>query len=397
MMRDVDVVVTSAVRTPIGAFSGSLASVPATELGAVVIREVLVRAGLDPGQVDEVIMGNVLSAGLGQNPARQASMRAGLPDSVPALTINKVCGSGLKAVALAAQAIVAGDAEIVVAGGMENMSAAPYLLEKARSGYRMGDGTLVDSMVRDGLWCAFDDCHMGITAENVAGDFAVSRADQDAFAAESQRRAGVAITDGVFADEIVAVPVRQRRGDPVPVTADEHPRPDTTVDSLAKLRPAFDAEGTVTAGNASGINDGAAALVVMSRAQADARGVQPLATIRSHASVGVPPRIMGIGPVEAARKALAKAGLTVDDVDLWELNEAFAAQSVAVCRQLGVDTDRVNVSGGAIALGHPIGASGARILTTLLYGMKRRDARISLAAMCIGGGQGIAMVVERTR
>jgi acetyl-CoA C-acetyltransferase len=390
-----EAVIVSAVRTPIGAFNGTLASVPATELGAVAVREALARAGVDAGQVDEVIMGNVLSAGLGQNPARQAAIRAGLPDRVAALTVNKVCGSGLKAVALAAQSIAAGDAEIVVAGGMENMSAAPYLLDQARTGYRMGDGKLIDSMIRDGLWCAFDDCHMGVTAENVAADYEVTREDQDAFAAESQRRAAAAITAGAFDDEIVAVLVPQRRGDPVAVTADEHPRPETTAQTLASLRPAFQGGGTVTAGNASGINDGGAAAVVMSRSRAEALGLEPLATIRSHASAGVPPRIMGMGPVEAVRKALGRAGVDVGDVDLVELNEAFAAQSLAVCRELGLDGERTNVNGGAIALGHPIGASGARILVTLLHEMPRRSARIGLAAMCIGGGQGIAMVVER--
>jgi acetyl-CoA C-acetyltransferase len=390
-----EAVIVSAVRTPIGAFSGTLASVPATELGAVAVREALARAGVDPGQVDEVIMGNVLSAGLGQNPARQAALRAGLPDRVPALTVNKVCGSGLKAVALATQSIVAGDAEIVVAGGMENMSAAPYLLDQARTGYRMGDGKLIDSMIRDGLWCAFDDCHMGVTAENVAADYEVAREDQDAFAAESQRRAAAAMAAGAFDDEIVAVLVPQRRGDPVAVTADEHPRPETTAETLGSLRPAFQGGGTVTAGNASGINDGGAAAVVMSRSRAEALGLEPLATIRSHASAGVPPRIMGMGPVEAVRKALGRAGVDVGDVDLVELNEAFAAQSLAVCRELGLDGERTNVNGGAIALGHPIGASGARILVTLLHEMPRRSARIGLAAMCIGGGQGIAMVVER--
>jgi acetyl-CoA C-acetyltransferase len=390
-----EAVIVSAVRTPIGAFNGTLASVPATELGAVAVREALARAGVDAGQVDEVIMGNVLSAGLGQNPARQAAIRAGLPDRVAALTVNKVCGSGLKAVALAAQSIAAGDAEIVVAGGMENMSAAPYLLDQARTGYRMGDGKLIDCMIRDGLWCAFDDCHMGVTAENVAADYEVAREDQDAFAAESQRRAAAAITAGAFDDEIVAVLVPQRRGDPVAVTADEHPRPETTAQTLASLRPAFQGGGTVTAGNASGINDGGAAAVVMSRSRAEALGLEPLATIRSHASAGVPPRIMGMGPVEAVRKALGRAGVDVGDVDLVELNEAFAAQSLAVCRELGLDGERTNVNGGAIALGHPIGASGARILVTLLHEMPRRSARIGLAAMCIGGGQGIAMVVER--
>jgi acetyl-CoA C-acetyltransferase len=371
--------------------------VPATDLGAVVVREALARARVDPEQLDEVLMGNVLSAGLGQNPARQAALAAGVPDSVPATTVNKVCGSGLKTVALAAQAIVAGDAEVIVAGGMESMSRAPYLLEGARVGFRMGDATLVDSMIRDGLWCAMADCHMGATAENVAAEHEITRRDQDEFAAESQRRAAAAVGSGAFRDEIVGVAVPQRRGDPVTVLQDEHPRPDTTAEGLAGLRPAFAAEGSVTAGNASGINDGAAATVVMSRERAAALGVEPLATIRGYASAGVAPRIMGMGPVEAVRRALARAGVEIGDLDLVELNEAFAAQSLAVCRVLGLDPKRTNVTGGAIALGHPIGASGTRVLTTLLYAMARDDARLGLASLCIGGGQGIAMVVERER
>jgi acetyl-CoA C-acetyltransferase len=390
-----EAVIVSAVRTAIGNFNGALAPVHATELGATVVSEALRRAEVDPEQVDEVLMGNVLSAGLGQNPARQSAIKGGLPDRVPATTINKVCGSGLKTVALAAQAIAAGDAEIIVAGGMENMSAAPYLLEQARSGYRMGDGKVVDSMIRDGLWCAFGDCHMGITAENIATEFEISRQDQDEFSAESQRRAGEAITRGWFKDEIVAVSVPQRRGDPITVLHDEFPRPTTKADGLAKLRPAFTKEGTVTAGNASGINDGAAATVVMSRERAKKLGVEPMATIRGYASAGVAPRIMGMGPVEAVRRAVAKAGIELEDLDLIELNEAFAAQSVAVCRELGLDPEITNVHGGAIALGHPIGASGTRVLTTLLHEMARRDARLGLASLCIGGGQGIAMVVER--
>jgi acetyl-CoA C-acetyltransferase len=390
-----EAVIVSAVRTPIGGFNGALAGVPAPRLGAIAIAEALRRADVEPRDVDEVLMGNALSAGLGQNPARQAAIGAGLPDGVPAVTVNKVCGSGLKAVSLAAQAVILGDAEVVVAGGMENMSAAPYLLERARTGYRMGDGTLVDSMIRDGLWCAFEGCHMGVTAENVASEHEIGRADQDAFAAESQRRAAAAIAGGAFADEIVGVPVPQRRGDALTVLQDEFPRPDTTAEGLARLRAAFAEGGTVTAGNASGINDGAAATVVMSRARARALGCRPMAAIRGYAAVGVAPRLMGMGPVGAIRRAAERAGVEVDDLDLVELNEAFAAQSLAVIRELGLDPERTNVHGGAIALGHPIGASGARVLTTLLHEMGRREARLGLASLCIGGGQGIAMVVER--
>jgi acetyl-CoA C-acetyltransferase len=322
-------------------------------------------------------------------------MRGGVPEDVPSTTINKLCGSGLKAVALAAQSVILGDTEVVVAGGMENMSAAPYLLPQARSGYRMGDGAVVDSMLHDGLMCVFTEAHMGVTAENIAREFEISRADQDAFAAESQRRAGAAMAAYRFDDEIVGVSVPQRRGDPVLVTTDEYPRPSTTPDDLAKLRPAFDAAGSVTAGNASGINDGAAATVVMSRARAEKDGIAPMATIRGYASVGVAPRIMGMGPVKAVPLALAKAGLSLDDIELIELNEAFAAQSLAVIRQLGIDPEKTNVNGGAIALGHPVGASGTRVLVTLLHEMARREVRYGLAALCIGGGQGIAMVVER--
>ena len=388
-----EVVIAGAVRTPIGAFGGTLADVSAPTLGATAIRAALERAGIAPDTVDEVIMGNVLQAGLGMNPARQAAIAAGIPESVPAMTINKVCGSGLKAVALAAQAILAGDAEVVVAGGQENMSAAPYLLSKARTGYRMGHGELYDSMILDGLWCALADCHMGVTAENVADRYGVSRENQDRFAAESQRRAAEAIAAGAFADEIVPVEIQSRKGTVV-VDRDEHPRPETTAEKLAGLRAAFKRDGAVTAGNASGINDGAAAVVVMSRRRAEELGVRPLASIRSWASVGVDPTIMGIGPVPATRKALARAELDVRDLDLVEANEAFAAQSVAVLRELELDPEKVNVHGGAIALGHPIGASGARVLTTLLHGMRRRDARLGLATLCIGGGQGIAMVVS---
>ena len=389
-----DAVIVSAVRTPVGTMGGAFVDVPAPRLGAIAVEEAVRRAGIDAAEIEEVLMGNVLQAGLGQNPARQASLGAGLDTSIPTMTINKVCGSGLKTVALAAQAIRAGDAEVLVAGGMENMSRAPYLIENGRYGYRLGNGELVDVMIRDGLWCAFDNCHMGITADNVAAEYEVSREDQDAFSADSQRKAGDAIKSGRFKDEIVPVPV-QRKKETVLVDTDEHPRPDTTADVLAKLRPAFNKEGSVTAGNASGINDGAAAVVVMSASRAKAEGRTPLARIRAYASAGVEPRVMGMGPVPAARKAMERAGVQVKDIGLFELNEAFAAQSVAVGRELAVPEDRLNVNGGAIALGHPIGASGTRILVTLLHAMQQRDAEVGLAGMCIGGGQGIAMVVER--
>ena len=389
-----DVVIASAARTPVGTFGGSFADVPAPKLGSVAIAEALRRAGVQPEEVDEVIMGLVLSAGVGQGPARQAAMAAGIPVTSPATTINKVCGSGLKAVALAAQAVALGDADVVVAGGMESMSCAPYLLAKARFGYRLGHDTLVDSMIEEGLWCAFEDHHMGMWAENIATEFEVSRRDQDEFAAASHQKAARAWERGLFAEEVVPVEVPQRKGPPVSVERDEHIRPDTTVEKLAALRPAFKPDGTVTAGNASGINDGAAAVVVMSRRRAEALGRQPLAAIRSYASAGVEPRITGMGAVPAVRNALAKSGLDLKDIDLIEANEAFASQAVAVGRELGWDWERANVNGGAIAMGHPIGASGARILTTLLYEMKRRQARRGLATLCIGGGQGIAMVVE---
>jgi acetyl-CoA C-acetyltransferase len=390
-----EAVIASAVRTPVGTFNGALAGVPAPRLGAIAVRAALERAGVAPDAVEDVLMGSILTAGQGQNPARQAAIAAGIPESVPATTVNMLCGSGLRTVALAAQAVRAGDAEVVVAGGQENMSAAPYLLPQGRTGYRMGHGAVEDSMIRDGLWCALADVHMGTTAENIARELEVSREDQDAFAAESQRRAGEAMRAGRFEAEMVPVEVPQRRGEALVVAEDEHPRPATTTEALARLRPAFADGGTVTAGNASGINDGAAATVVMSRDRAEALGVAPLAAIRSYAWSGVSPRIMGMGPVEAVRMALARAGLGIGDIDLVELNEAFAAQSVAVCRALGIDMDRCNVNGGAIALGHPVGASGARVLTTLLHEMARRDARTGLAALCIGGGMGIAMVVER--
>jgi acetyl-CoA C-acetyltransferase len=389
-----EVVIVSAARTPVGTFGGSLAEVPAVKLGAVAIAEAVRRAGVQPSEVDEVIMGLVLSAGVGQGAARQAAMAAGIPVTAPATTINKVCGSGLKAVVLAAQAVALGDADVVVAGGMESMNCAPYLLAKARFGYRMGHDTLVDSMIEEGLWCAFEDHHMGMWAENIATDFNVSRQDQDEFAAASHQKAARAWERGLFAEEVVPVEVPQRKGPPVAVEKDEHIRPDTTVEKLAALRPAFKPDGTVTAGNASGINDGGAAVVVMSRRRAETLGKQPLAVIRAYASAGVEPRITGMGPVPAVRKALAKAGLEIKDIDLIEANEAFASQSLAVGRELGWDWERVNVNGGALALGHPIGASGARILTTLLYEMRRRQAQRGLATLCIGGGQGIAMIVE---
>ena len=388
-----EVILAGAVRTPIGTFGGAFVETPATELGAVAVREALKRAGVQAEDVDEVIMGNVLSAGLGMNPARQAAIAAGIPDSVPATAINKVCGSGLKAIALATQAIMLGDAHIVVAGGMEGMSSSPYLLPKGRYGYRMGHGEVTDHMIKDGLWCALTDCHMGNTAENVALEREISRGDQDEFSVQSQQKAAAAWDNGRFVDEIVPVEVKQRKGT-VTVDRDEHFRPDTSLEALSKLRPAFAADGSVTAGNASGINDGAAAVVVMSRKKAEELGVKPMGSVRSYASAGVPPRIMGIGPVPATQKVLAKSGLSLDEIDLIEANEAFAAQSLAVGRELGWDWERVNVNGGAIALGHPIGASGTRILVTLLHEMRRRNAKRGLATLCIGGGQGIAMVVE---
>jgi acetyl-CoA C-acetyltransferase len=389
-------VIVSAVRTPIGSFGGTLATTPATKLGSIVIGEALGRAQLAPEQVDEVIFGCVLQAGLGQNVARQAALGAGLNQATPAMTINKVCGSGLKAVMLAAQAVMLGDAEVVVAGGTENMSLAPYLLENARYGYRMNDGVLVDSMIRDGLWCAFGDTHMGITAENIAEKYGISREEQDEFAAWSQNKAEQALAEDRFAAEIVPVSVPQRRGDPIVFAKDEYPRSGVTPASLARLRPAFKRDGTVTAGNASGINDGAAAVVVMSEAKAQELGLPILATIKAYATAGVAPEVMGLGPVPATRKALQRAGLELADLDLIEANEAFAAQALAVSRELGFDREKVNVNGGAIALGHPIGASGTRILVTLLYEMQRRDDKLGLATLCIGGGQGAALIVERS-
>ncbi|SHN63408.1 acetyl-CoA C-acetyltransferase [Desulfitobacterium chlororespirans] len=390
-----EVVIVSAVRTPIGSLNGALSQMAAVDLGALVIREAVQRAGIKPEQVEEVIMGNVLSAALGQNPARQASIKAGVSKEASSMTINKVCGSGLKAVVCAAQAILAGDAGIIVAGGMESMSQAAYALPKARSGYRMGNGILVDTMVHDGLTDAFDQVHMGITAENIAEQSAISRTMQDEFSVRSQNRAEAAIKGGRFAEEIVSVAIPQRKGDPIVVSQDEFPRFGASLETLASLKPAFKQNGTVTAGNASGINDGAAALVLMSKEKAQELGVTPLAKIIAWASAGVEPSIMGTGPIPASKKALVKAGLSVEDLDLIEANEAFASQALEVSRQLGLDPEKTNSNGGAIALGHPIGASGARILVTLLHEMKRRQARRGLATLCIGGGQGIAVVVER--
>ena len=389
------VVIVDAVRTPIGAFGGALASLSASHMGALVIKSLLERNKLAADEVDEVILGQVLTAGTGQNPARQAGMEAGLPQECPAMTINKVCGSGLKAVHLAAQAIKCGDADVVIAGGQENMSASPHVLPKSRDGQRMGNWQLQDSMIVDGLWDAFNDYHMGVTAENIAKKYQFSRDDQDAFAAASQQKAEQAQASGAFDQEIVAVEVPQRRGDPVVVDRDEYPKPGTTAEGLAKLRPAFDREGTVTAGNASGINDGAAALLVMSADKAAQLGLEPLATIAAYSSAGVDPAIMGTGPIPASKKCLEKAGWSAADLDLIESNEAFAAQSMSVNCDMEWDTDKVNISGGAIALGHPIGASGARVLVTLLHGMKRTDAKRGLATLCIGGGQGVALAVER--
>ncbi len=388
-------VIVSAVRTPIGTFSKSLKDVSAIDLGVTALVEAMRRISLDPALVDEVILGNVLQAGLGQNPARQVGIHAGLPREVPAFTINKVCASGLKSVCLAAQSIAAGDSDVIIAGGMENMSRVPYGLKGARWGQRMGDGVLLDLMVYDGLHDIFNDYHMGITAENVAEKFQVTRRDQDELAAASQQKAEAAIKSGRFKDEIVPVKVPQPRKDPLIFDTDEHPRFGTTVEALSKLKPAFRPDGTVTAGNASGINDGAAILIVMSEKKAAKLGIKPMAYIRGYASSGVDPAIMGIGPVRASRKALAKAGWTPQELDLVEANEAFAAQAVAVNREMGWDLSKVNVNGGAVALGHPIGASGARILTTLLYEMKKRDAKKGIATLCIGGGQGTAVVVQR--
>ncbi|WP_286914131.1 MULTISPECIES: acetyl-CoA C-acetyltransferase [unclassified Pseudomonas] len=390
-----DVVIVAATRTAIGSFQGALATVPAVDLGAAVIKRLLEQTGLDPAQVDEVILGQVLTAGAGQNPARQAAIKAGLPYSVPALTLNKVCGSGLNALHLAAQAIRCGDAEVVIAGGQENMSLAPYVMPSARTGQRMGHGQLVDSMISDGLWDAFNDYHMGITAENLVDKYGLSREQQDAFAAASQQKAVAAIEAGRFKDEITPIVMPQKKGEPLVFERDEQPRPGTTAEALAKLRPAFKKDGSVTAGNASSLNDGAAAVLLMSASKAKALGLPVLAKIAAYASAGVDPAIMGIGPVSATQRCLDKAGWQLADLDLIEANEAFAAQALAVGKALEWDAERVNVNGGAIALGHPIGASGCRVLVTLLHEMIKRDVHKGLATLCIGGGQGVALAIER--
>lgn len=391
-----EVVIASAARTAIGSFGGTLKTIPAVELGAIVVKEAINRAGIKPEQVEEVVLGNVIQAGLGQNPARQATLKAGIPDEVPAMTINKVCGSGLRTVALAAQMIKAGDADIVVAGGMESMSQAPYAIKDMRWGHKMNSTQLTDTMINDALWDAFNNYHMGVTAENIAKEWNLSREEQDAFAAASQQKAEKAIKEGKFKDEIVPVMVPQRKGDPIVFDTDEDPRFGTTPETLAKLKPCFIKDGTVTAGNASGINDGAAAFVIMSAEKAAELGIKPMAKIVSYGSKGLDPAIMGYGPFHATKKALEVANLTIDDIDLIEANEAFAAQSLAVAKDLKFDMDKVNVNGGAIAIGHPVGASGARILTTLLYEMQKRDdAKRGLATLCIGGGMGTALIVEK--
>ncbi|OEO26141.1 acetyl-CoA acetyltransferase [Pseudomonas sp. J237] len=390
-----DVVIVAATRTAVGSFQGALAQVPAVELGAVVIRALLEQTGIDSAEVDEVIMGQVLTAGAGQNPARQAAIKAGLPNAVPALTLNKVCGSGLKALHLGAQAIRCGDAEVIIAGGQENMSLAPYVMPGARTGLRMGHAQMLDSMIVDGLWDAFNDYHMGITAENLVDKYAISREEQDAFAAQSQAKASAAIEAGRFTAEITPVMIPQRKGEPVAFATDEQPRGATTAESLSKLRPAFKKDGSVTAGNASSLNDGAAAVMLMSAAKAEKLGLPVLARIASYANAGVDPAIMGIAPVSATQRCLAKAGWSLADLDLIEANEAFAAQALAVGKELQWDAEKVNVNGGAIAIGHPIGASGCRVLVTLLHEMLKRDANKGLATLCIGGGQGVALAIER--
>ncbi len=390
-----DIVITHALRTGIGKFGGALARVPAPELGAVVIRALLAQSGVKPDQVSEVILGQVLTAGSGQNPARQSSIKAGLPHAIPAMTINKVCGSGLKAVMLASQAVQCGDADIVIAGGQENMSAAPHVLPGSRDGFRMGDAKLVDSMIVDGLWDVYNEYHMGTTAENVAKQYGITRAQQDELAVASQNKAEAAQKAGKFKDEITPVMIPQRKGDPLAFATDEFIKAGTTLDAIAALRPAFAKDGTVTAANASGINDGAAAVIVMSGERARALGLKPLARIEAFASSGVDPAIMGMGPVPASRRCLEKAGWKPSDLDLMEINEAFAAQACAVNKEMGWDTSKINVNGGAIALGHPIGASGCRVLVTLLHEMARRNARKGLASLCIGGGMGVAMAVSR--
>ncbi|NNB46860.1 acetyl-CoA C-acetyltransferase [Pseudomonas chlororaphis] len=390
-----DVVIVAATRTAVGSFQGSLANISAVDLGAAVIRQLLAQTGLEGAQVDEVIMGQVLTAGAGQNPARQAAIKAGLPHTVPALTLNKVCGSGLKALHLGAQAIRCGDAEVIIAGGQENMSLANYVLPGARTGLRMGHSQMIDSMISDGLWDAFNDYHMGITAENLVDKYGISREAQDVFAAASQQKAVAAIEGGRFVDEITPILIPQRKGDPIAFATDEQPRAGTTAESLGKLKPAFKKDGTVTAGNASSLNDGAAAVILMSAAKAKALGLPVLAKIAAYANAGVDPAIMGIGPVSATRRCLDKAGWSLEQLDLIEANEAFAAQALSVGQELGWDASKVNVNGGAIALGHPIGASGCRVLVTLLHEMLKRDAKKGLATLCIGGGQGVALAIER--
>lgn len=390
-----DVVIVAATRTAIGGFQGALANISAPDLGAVVIRKLLEQTAVDPAQVDEVILGQVLTAGSGQNPARQTVIKAGMPVQIPAMTINKVCGSGLKALHLATQAIRCGDAQIIIAGGQENMSLSPYVLPKARTGLRMGHAQMLDSMIEDGLWDVYNNYHMGITAENLVEKYQLTREEQDQFAANSQAKAVAAIEAGRFKDEIAPVSIPQRKGDPVIFDTDEGPRAGTTAESLSKLRPAFKKEGSVTAGNASSINDGAAAVMLMSAAKAKELGLTVLATIKAYASAGVDPSIMGIGPVDATKRCLAKAGWGINDLDLIEANEAFAAQALSVNKELGWDTAKVNVNGGAIALGHPIGASGCRILVSLVHQMIRQDAKKGLATLCIGGGMGVALAIER--
>ena len=387
-------VIVSAVRTPTGKFLGALKGFTATQLGALAVAEAVRRAGIDPQVVDECIMGNVVSAGLGQNPARQAALRGGLPEHVAALTINKVCGSGLKAVMLADQGIRAGDIDIAVAGGMESMSNAPYLLPRVRDGLRMGNGEVVDSMINDGLWCAFEQCHMGNSGEVVAEQYQVGRAAQDDYAARSHHKAARATSEGAFTDEILPIAIPQKKGDPLVIVRDEAIRADTTVESLAALKPAFKKDGTVTAGNAPGVNDGASALVVMDSVRARALGLAPLARIVAQATSGLAPKFVLMTPVEAVRRVAEKAGWTLDEVDLFELNEAFAVQAVAVLNELGIDPDKVNVNGGAVALGHAIGSSGGRVLTTLLYALRRRQLKRGIATLCLGGGNGVALAVE---
>jgi acetyl-CoA C-acetyltransferase len=388
-------VIISAVRTPTGKFLGALKDLTAAELGARVVREAVRRAGIDSASVDECIIGNVIQAGNGQNPARQAALNGGLGEHVAALTINKVCGSGLKAVMLAAQGIATSDIDIAVAGGMESMSNAPYLLPRVREGLRMGDGKVVDSLINDGLWCSFENCHMGISGEVVADKYSVGRDEQDRYAAESHRKAAHATREGFFKDEILSIEIPQRKGDPVVVDTDEPIREDTTAEALSKLKPAFKKDGSVTAGNAPGVNDAAAAVVIMAVERARALGLTPMARVVGQATSGLPPKLVMMTPVEAVRKVASKVGWDLKDVDLFEINEAFSVQAVAVMRELGIDPARVNVHGGAVALGHAIGASGARILTTLLYAMKRRGAKRGIAALCLGGGNGVALAVER--